>query len=56
MEVDHVDFRELTETSVRKKTLRGMLHLFYPLRKPSPPEAAARGAGTARGQPRRFAD
>jgi len=38
MEVDQVDFRELTKPAVLKKTLRGMLHLSYPLRKPSPPE------------------
>jgi hypothetical protein len=49
MEVDQVDFLELTETCRPKKTPSGMLHLFYPLRKPSPPECppavSARDAG-----------
>ena len=37
MEVDHVDFRELTKPAVLKITPSGMLHLFYPPRKPETP-------------------
>jgi hypothetical protein len=37
MEVDHVGFRELTKPAVLKITPSGMLHLFYPPRKPETP-------------------
>ncbi len=37
MEVDHVGFRELTKPAVQKKTPSGILHLFYPPRKPETP-------------------
>ena len=42
MEVDHVDFRELTETCRPQKTPSGMLHLFYPRRKPKTPHSLHR--------------
>jgi hypothetical protein len=45
MEVDHVGFRELTKPAVLKKTPSGMLHLFYPPRKPeTQPETARNSA------------
>jgi hypothetical protein len=43
-------FESLQKPVVLKKTPSGMLHLFYPLRKPSPPDTPYKATPKRSGQ------